>query len=54
MMKAEGGGEYLAPHLELETLTLLLVELVTEVGEGLLRHIERIRFFLDHLQLLDA
>ena len=41
------GETHLAPHLELEALTLLLVELVPQVGERLLGHVERVRLFLD-------
>ena len=56
--KGEGremqGETHLAPHLELEALTLLLVELVPQVGERLLGHVECVRLFLDQLQLLDA
>ena len=47
-------GTYFPPHLELEPFTLLLVELVPQVGERLLGYVERVRLFLDHLQLLDA
>ena len=43
-----------APHLELEALAFLLVELIPQVGERLLGDIERVRLFLDQLQLLDA
>ena len=60
MSSEKGGGRemqgetHLAPHLELEALAFLLVELIPQVGERLLGDIERVRLFLDQLQLLDA